>query len=82
MESCWTSPKSDGFQVLLTGDQSLYKEQNLAGRRLAVVEMSSVEWQIIKDYLPRIIAAIDRAIPGSYQKVDCGKFSRKKPVKD
>ena len=71
--------ESAGFEVLLTGDQSLSYEQNLRGRRLAVIAMSSVEWGIVKDYLPTIIAAIDRATPGSFQAVDCGSFSRKRP---
>jgi hypothetical protein len=58
----------DGFDVLLTCDQSLYQEQNLAGRRLAVVAMSSVEWRIIKDHLPKIIAAIDNVAQGSIKR--------------
>jgi len=31
-----------------------------------------------KKNLPKIIAAIDNAAPGSFQAVDCGTFSRKK----
>jgi hypothetical protein len=74
--------EGDGFEVLLTGDQSLYKEQNLIGRRLAVVAMSSVEWHIIKTHLPGIISAISNATPGSYQTIDCGKFSRKRVTEE
>jgi predicted nuclease of predicted toxin-antitoxin system len=70
--------ESDSFDVLLTGDQSLYQEQNLSGRRLAVVAMSSVEWQIIQPYLQTITNAIDSAVPGSCSAVDCGTFSRKR----
>jgi predicted nuclease of predicted toxin-antitoxin system len=70
--------EQDAFDVLLTGDQTLYQEQNLLGRRLAVVAMSSVEWHIVKDHLQAVIAAINKATPGSYQSVDCGTFSRKK----
>ncbi|MGD1097135.1 MAG: hypothetical protein ABSB35_34755 [Bryobacteraceae bacterium] len=50
----------------------------MAGRRLAIVALSSVEWRILRNYLPRIIAAIDSAAPGSFEAVDCGTFSRKK----
>jgi hypothetical protein len=67
----------DGFDVLLTGDQTLCYEQNLSGRRLAIIAMSSVEWRIVKDYLAQIITAIDNAVPGSFQSVDCGTFSRR-----
>ena len=83
----WEAPKNgnlldaaeqDGFDVLVTGDQSLSDEQNLIGRRLAVVALSAIEWRIVKDYLQRIIVAVDRAAPGTFQTVDCGTFSRKK----
>jgi hypothetical protein len=42
------------------------------------VSLSSVEWDILKNYLPLIIAAIDSALPGTFQAVDCGTFTRKK----
>jgi hypothetical protein len=72
--------EDDGFDVLITGDQTLCYEQSLTGRRLAVVALSSVEWRIIGNYLPQIIAAVDSAAPGSFQAVDCGAFSRRKTI--
>jgi hypothetical protein len=68
-----------GMEVLLTGDQTLTYEQNLTGRRLAIVALSAIQLPIIKKNLPKIIAAIDNAAPGSFQAVDCGTFSRKNP---
>jgi len=62
---------------LLIGDQTLNYEQNLTGRRLAIVVLSAIQLPIIKNYLPQIVAAIDNAVPGSFQAVDCGTFSRK-----
>jgi hypothetical protein len=53
--------EDDGFDVLVTGDQTLYYEQSLAGRRLAIVAPSSVEWRILKDYLSQIVNAVDSA---------------------
>jgi hypothetical protein len=70
--------EENGIEVFLTGDQTLLHEQNLKKRTIAVVALSSVEWDILKNYLPLIIAAIDRALPGSFQSVDCGTFTRKK----
>ena len=69
-----------GVEVLLTGDQTLNYEQNLAGRRLAIVALSAIQLPIIRKNLPKIIAAIDDAAPGSFQAVDIGTFSRKKPT--
>jgi hypothetical protein len=70
--------EDSGIEVLLTGDQTLTFEQNLTGRRLAIVALSAIQLPIIKKNLPQIIAAIDNAAPGSFQTVDCGTFSRKK----
>ena len=71
--------ENGGIDVLVTGDQTLSYEQNLTGRRLAIVALSAIEWRIIRDHLARIVSAVDNAVPGSSQSVDCGTFSRKKP---
>jgi hypothetical protein len=70
--------EENGIEVFLTGDQTLLHEQNLQRRKIAIVALSSVEWDILKNYLPLIIAAIDNVLPGSFQEIDCGTFSRKK----
>ncbi len=72
--------EDNGMDVLLTGDQTLHYEQSLAGKRLAVVALSAIQLPLIKESLPRIIAAIDGALPGSFQTVDCGTFSRKRTI--
>ncbi len=74
--------EDDGFDVLLTGDQTLPQKQNLTGRRLAIIVLSSVEWRIINKYLAEILAAVDRAVPGTFQAVDCGTFHRKRLIDD
>jgi hypothetical protein len=66
------------IDVLLTGDGTLSYEQNLSGRRLAIVALSAIQLPIIRKHLPAIIAAIDGSAPGSFQAVDCGNFRRKK----
>jgi hypothetical protein len=71
------SAEDSGIEVLLTGDQTLYLEQNLTGRRLAIVALSAIQLPIIKESLPKIISVLDNAVPGSFQAVDCGTFSRK-----
>jgi hypothetical protein len=71
--------EANGFDVLLTGDQTLAREQNLSGRRLAVIALSAIQLPIIRESLSKIIAAISNATPGSFQMVECGAFSRKKP---
>lgn len=51
--------ENDGFDVFLTGDQTLALEQNLVGRRLAVVALSTIQLPIIRE---KIIAAIDAVL--------------------
>lgn len=65
-----------GIEVLLTGDRSLVDEQNLTGRRIAVVALSAIQLPIIRHHLPRIVAALHSARAGSYEEVDCGSFRR------
>lgn len=70
--------EDNGIDVLLTGDQTLVHEQNLAGRRLAIVALSAIKLPIIKEHIPEIIATIDNAVPGSFQAVNCSAFGGKK----
>jgi len=74
-----TAAEADGFEVFLTGDQTLFYEQHLAVRRIALVVLSSIDWHILKNNLAVIQAALDGATAGSFQEVWCGTFSRKKP---
>jgi hypothetical protein len=70
--------EENGIQVFVTGDRTLTYEQNLTGRQLAIVVLSSIEFPILRKHLPSIVAAIDNALPGSFQAVDCGTFNRNK----
>ena len=70
--------RQNGFEVFITGDQSLvYEQQNLTGQ-LAIVALSANNWPIIKNHISRIHAAIDAVLPGSVYTVACGTFSRKR----
>ena len=71
--------EDNGIDVLLTGDSTLSYEQNFAGRRLAVVALSAIQLPIIRRHIAKIVIAIDSAAPGSFQAVDCGIFTRRKP---
>jgi hypothetical protein len=62
----------------VTGGQTLVYEQKLAGRRLAILALTATNWPIIKDSVAKILAAINSAVPRSFQTVDRGTFTRKK----
>lgn len=60
--------EEDGIDVFLTGDKTLVHEQNLKGRKLSIVALSSVEWDILRNHLPLIIAAIDNSLPDLFSR--------------
>ncbi len=54
-----------GFDVLLTTDKNLPYQQNLTGRKIAIVVLGSGRWRLIKPRVPQIVAAVNAAEPGS-----------------
>jgi hypothetical protein len=62
-----------GFDVMLTADTRIRYQQNLSGRRLALVVLTSPAWPMVKNHLPDIQAAVDTATPGSYQEVQLAR---------
>ena len=63
-----------GFEVLLSGDQTIKYEQNMTGRKIAVVSMSDNHWPIVKDYTFVIGEAINQVQPGEIRSIYCGTF--------
>jgi hypothetical protein len=55
-----------GFEVFVTADQNLQYQQNLKGRKIALVVLGNGNWPIVQKHLPEIAAAIDAATPNSY----------------
>jgi len=71
-----------GYDALLTGDLSLEYQQNIAGRKIAIVSLSANSWRIVQHHIPAIAGAIATAQSGSFSRVDCGKFSVSKKPQD
>lgn len=67
-----------GFDVLLTGDKTIRREQNMKGRKIALLYMSDNHWPIVKDHVPAIEQAIEKAQPGEVKPVYCGIFIARK----
>jgi hypothetical protein len=58
-----------GFDLMLTADTNLRYQQNLSGRRISIIALSTNAWPIIRDNAERIVEAVDVATPGSYTDV-------------
>ena len=57
--------------LLLTTDRRIRYQQNLAGRRIAVVVLTgTTKWSRVRLHVERIAAVVNAATPGSYTEVD------------
>jgi predicted nuclease of predicted toxin-antitoxin system len=59
-----------GFDILVTSDQNIRYQQNLVGRRLALVVLGSNIWPIVRQHALKIANKINAATPGSYQFIE------------
>jgi len=60
-----------GFDLLLTTDQRIRYQQNLTGRKIAVVVLSgTTKWSRVRMHCQRIAAAVSAATPGSYTEIE------------
>lgn len=57
------------FDLLITTDQNLRYQQNLTGRRLAILIVMTTSWPRIQKSIPAILNAIDRSIPGELSEI-------------
>jgi hypothetical protein len=58
-----------GFDLLLTTDKRIRYQQNLTGRRIAIVVLRNSTWRIVRLHLDSVAAAVNAATPGSYNEV-------------
>jgi hypothetical protein len=65
-----TAAEAAGFDVLLTTDRNLRYQQNLAGRKIAVIILSRQQWPQLQPHVQRVVDAINVAVIGSYLEID------------
>jgi hypothetical protein len=61
--------EADGFEVLVTTDQNLRYQQNLAQRRLCVVVLNTTNWPRIEPHTDLVVNALDGITPGAFVEV-------------
>jgi hypothetical protein len=60
-----------GVDLLFTTDQSIRYQQNLTGRKIAIVVLAgTTKWSRVRLHLERIAAVVNAATPGSFAEVD------------
>jgi hypothetical protein len=65
-----TVAETEGFEVLVTTDRNLRYQQNLAGRKIAIVVLGKGRWTIIKPHVAEVVAAVNAATPGSFAEIE------------
>jgi hypothetical protein len=56
-----------GFEVFITTDQQLKHQQQLAGRRLAILVLGSTSWPRIEPHADAIRQVVAELITGAYR---------------
>jgi hypothetical protein len=59
----------NSFDLLITTDQNLRYQQNLAGRKLSILVLTTTSWPRILKSIPQILTAIDRLSPGELSEI-------------
>ena len=62
--------EQSGFELFLTADKNIRYQQNLAGRKIAIVVLSQLRWRLVRSKIPEIAAAVGTASNGSFTEVD------------
>ncbi len=66
-----------GFEVLLSTDKNIRYQQNLEGRKIALVILGNSQWPIVQMHLERVVAAVNSCAPGSYIEVEIPMASKR-----
>ncbi|HTW80550.1 MAG TPA: hypothetical protein VME23_13475 [Terracidiphilus sp.] len=59
-----------GFEVLLTTDKNIRYQQNLTGRKIALVVLGQGRWKLIKPHAKSVADAISASAPGGFAEVE------------
>ncbi len=58
------------FDLMVTADQNLAYQQNLTGRKIALVVLGSNDWSIVRKHIVRMTAAVEAAKLSRYSFVE------------
>src|ERR1039457_6450893 len=65
-----TAADDAGFDILLTTDKNMRCQQNLAGRKIAIVVLGQQQWPRLRPHVQRVTEAVNAATPGSFVEVE------------
>jgi hypothetical protein len=62
--------EATGFDLLVTPDKNMRYQQNLQGRKIAIVVLGNAQWPVLRRYVGGVVATVNAATPGSFAEVD------------
>ena len=62
-----TAAEAAGFDLLITTDQNLRHQQNLSGRRIAILVLTVANWPTLQPHATSIAAIAASMQPGEYR---------------
>ncbi len=62
--------ENEAYDVFVTTDQNLKYQQNMTGRRLAILVLLTTSWPIIKPHSVEICRAIEGLLVGEYKEFE------------
>ena len=66
-----TAAEEAAFDLLLTTDRRIRYQQNLAGRKIALVVLTgATKWSRVRSHLERIEAMVNAVLPGGYTEIE------------
>jgi hypothetical protein len=61
-----SAAESAGFDATITADRNIRHQQNLAGRKIALIELTTTHRETIRDNFADVLAAVAEVRQGSY----------------
>lgn len=58
--------EKQGFDILVTNDRNIFSQQNLRGRKLAIVVLPTNLRRVIMDRAADVVDTVNRIEPGQY----------------
>ena len=64
-----SAAEAEGFEAIITTDQNLKYQQNLAERRMAILVLMTTDWRTIRSHVNYVSTAIDALRAGDYREL-------------
>jgi hypothetical protein len=59
-----------GFALMITADKNIRYQQNLGGRKIALLVLGNAQWPVLRLLVDLVIAAVNESSPRSYREIE------------